>query len=139
MSQKNSKVDLFIRNAGMWQDEFKKLRQIALDCGLTEEIRWSKPCYTYETGNVVILQGFKAYCALLFFKGFLLKDPKHILIKTGENTRVGRQIRFTNVAQITKLEPALKAYIKQAIKIEKSGLKVNLAPISQPVPKELKD
>lgn len=122
----NPKVDAFFKEAGQWRAEMAKLRRIILDCGLTEELKWSKPCYAFQGGNVVVIQPFKAYCALLFFKGTLLKDPKGILVKTGPNTRVGRQIRFTDVREIAKLEPVLKAYINQAIEVEKAGLKVEL-------------
>jgi len=104
----------------------EQLRLVILDSGLTEELKWGKPCYAFQETNVVIIQGFKAYCALLFFKGVLLKDPNGILVKTGENTRVGRQIRFTNVREIVQMETILKAYINQAIEVEKAGLKVDL-------------
>src|SRR3977135_1099550 len=99
---------------------------IILNCGLTEELKWGKPCYTFQNSNIVIIQGFKEYCALLFFKGVLLNDPNGILKKTGENTRGGRQIRFTNVREILKMEPILKSYIYEAIAVEKAGLKVKL-------------
>src|ERR1700733_7456993 len=122
----NPKVDAFLSKATQWREEMKKLRMLLLDCGLTEELKWGKPCYSFQESNVVIIQGFKAYCALLFFKGVLLKDPHNILKKTGVNTRVGRQIRFNNVQEIVKLEPVLKAYIHQAVEVEKAGLKVDL-------------
>ena len=122
----NPKVDAFLKEAGQWREEVTALRKILLGCGLTEELKWSKPCYSFQGGNVIVIQGFKAYCALLFFKGVLLKDPKGILIKTGPNTRVGRQIRFTSVREIERLKPVLKAYAKQAIDLEKAGLKVEL-------------
>ena len=118
----NPKVDEFLNRATKWQPEMKKLREIALSCGLTEEIKWSKPCYTSEGKNIVVIQGFKAYSALLFIKGYLVSDPKHILVKTGENTVVGRQARFTDVKDIVKVEAALKACIKDAISIERSSL-----------------
>jgi uncharacterized protein YdeI (YjbR/CyaY-like superfamily) len=118
----NSKVDEFLDRATKWQPEMKKLREIALSCGLTEEIKWGKPCYTSEGKNIVVIQGFKAYSALLFIKGYLVSDPKHILVKTGENTVVGRQARFTDVKEIVKVEAALKACIKDAIKVEKTSL-----------------
>lgn len=121
----NPRVDAYVSDATQWREETKKLRAILLDCGLTEELKWGKPCYAFETGNVAVIQGFKAFCALLFFKGVLLKDPKGILVKTGENTRVGRQIRFTDARDIIKMESTLKAYIRQAIDVEKSGLKVD--------------
>ncbi|HZV34162.1 MAG TPA: YdeI/OmpD-associated family protein, partial [Verrucomicrobiae bacterium] len=112
---------------------------ILLGCGLDEELKWGKPCYAFEGGNVVVIQGFKACCALLFFKGALLKDPNHVLVKTGENTIVGRQMRFTNVQQIRELEPVVRAYIQEAIEIEKAGLKVDVEKSAAPkIPEELK-
>lgn len=124
MKRTNPKVDAYMSGARKWQEEMEHLRMILLDCGLTEELKWSKPCYVFETSNVIVIQGFKDYCALLFFKGVLLKDPDDILVKTGENTRVGRQIRFTDVREIVRLEPVLKAYVRQAIEVEMAGLKV---------------
>jgi len=135
----NPRVDAYISEATQWREETRKLRAILLDCGLTEELKWGKPCYAFEGSNVVVIQGFKAYCALLFFKGVLLKDPKGILVKTGENTRVGRQIRFTDAREIVKMESTLKAYIQQAIEVEKAGLKVD--PEEEPklnIPNELR-
>lgn len=120
----NPKIDAFLSSAQKWQKEMKKLRSILLDCGLTEELKWGLPCYSFENKNIVIIQGFKDYCALLFFKGFLLNDPEGILIRTGPNTKVGRQVRFTDARQITKLEKVLKAYVYQAIEVERAGLKV---------------
>jgi uncharacterized protein YdeI (YjbR/CyaY-like superfamily) len=122
----NPKVDAFLSQATQWQTEMKKLRMLLLDCGLTEELKWSKPCYSFQNSNVVIIQGFKAYCALLFFKGVLLKDPQGILKKTGVNTRVGRQIRFTQPREMAGMETILKAYVHQAIEVEKAGLKVDI-------------
>jgi uncharacterized protein YdeI (YjbR/CyaY-like superfamily) len=122
----NPKIDEYLSKAKKWHEEIEKLRMIILDCGLTEELKWSAPCYMFQKSNIVIIQGFKEYCALLFFKGVLLNDPKSILKKTGENTQVGRQIRFTNVREIVKLETILKAYIYEAIEVEKAGLKVNI-------------
>lgn len=119
----NPKVDAFLGRAPKWQKEMKTLRSIALDCGLTEELKWGKPCYAFEGKNIVVIQGFKEYCALLFFKGFLLKDPDGILVKTGENTRVGRQARFIDAKDIVKHQRALKACIYEAIEVEKAGLK----------------
>jgi uncharacterized protein YdeI (YjbR/CyaY-like superfamily) len=119
----NPKVDQYLERSRNRREEMEQLRMIVLDCGLTEELKWGKPCYTYQQSNVVIIQGFKQYCALLFFKGFLLDDPEDILVKTGENTRVGRQIRFDNVPEIIKMKPVIKAYIYQAIEVEKAGLK----------------
>jgi uncharacterized protein YdeI (YjbR/CyaY-like superfamily) len=120
----NPKVDNYMGKAKIWRDEMAKLRKITLACGLTEELKWRKPCYAFQGSNVVIIQDFREYCALLFFKGVLLKDPDGILKKTGSNTRVGRQIRFTSVREIVELEPVLKTYIQQAIDVEKAGLKV---------------
>ncbi|MGA3169810.1 MAG: YdeI/OmpD-associated family protein [Chthoniobacteraceae bacterium] len=125
MNRKNPKVDVYLSKVKRRREEIGKLRMIVLDCQLTEELKWGKPCYMFEGKNIVVIQGFKEYCALLFFKGFLLKDPNGILVKTGENTRVGRQIRFTNVREIVKMAPVLKAYIFQAIEVEKAGLKVD--------------
>ena len=119
----NPKVDAFLGRAQQWPKEMKKLRTIALDCGLTEEIKWGKPCYSFEDKNIVVIQGFKEYCAFLFFKGYLLSDNKGILVKTGENTVVGRQARFTDVKEITRVEPILKTYIYEAIEVERSGVK----------------
>ena len=120
----NPKVDAYLNRATKRQEEMQALRMVALDCGLIEELKWGKPCYSFEKSNVVIIQGFKEYSALLFFKGVLLKDPNNILVKTGENTHVGRQIRFTNAHEVVEMEPILKSYIQQAIEIEKAGLKV---------------
>jgi uncharacterized protein YdeI (YjbR/CyaY-like superfamily) len=125
MNKMNPKVDEYLRKAKQWQKEFKKLRMIILDCGLTEELKWGQPCYTFEKSNIVLIHGFKEYCALLFFKGALLNDPNGILIQQTENVQAARQIRFTNVREIVKMEKILKAYIYEAIEVEKAGLKVN--------------
>ena len=122
----NSKVDAYISRTKDWQKELEELRNITLDCGLTEELKWGCPCYTFQKKNVVLIHVFKEYCAFLFFKGALLKDPKGILIQQTENVQVARQIRFTNVREIVKLKPALKAYIFEAIEVEKAGLKAPL-------------
>jgi uncharacterized protein YdeI (YjbR/CyaY-like superfamily) len=121
----NPKVDVYLSKAKKWQEEFEKLRMIILDCQLNEELKWGKPCYTFQKSNIVIIQGFKEYCALMFFKGALLSDANGILFKMGENTQAGRQIRFTNVREIVKMVTVLKAYINEAIEVEKAGLKVN--------------
>ncbi|RZK21021.1 MAG: hypothetical protein EOO86_02435 [Pedobacter sp.] len=120
----NPTVDVFFTTAKKWQKEMLQLRKILLDCGLTEELKWSKPCYIFQGTNIIVIQGFKDYCALLFFKGMLMSNPNGILVKTGENTRVGRQIRFTNVEDIIEMEAVLKMHIFEAIEIEKAGLKV---------------
>ena len=122
----NPKVDFFFSKAKKWQQEFEKLRMIILDCGLTEELKWGKPCYTFQKSNIVLMHGFKEYCALLFLKGALLKDDHDILIQQTENVQSARQIRFTNVREIIKIEHILKSYIKEAIEVEKAGLKINL-------------
>src|ERR1039458_6870656 len=111
----NPKVDWFFTKPSKWQEEYEKLRMIVLDCGLTEELKWGQPCYTFQNNNIVIIHGFKEYCALLFFKGVLLKDAKHILIQQTENVQAGRQIRFTNLKEITEKEKILKAYIFEAV------------------------
>ena len=122
----NPKVDAFLAREKKWQEEFKKLRQIILDCELTEELKWGQPCYALEGNNIVLMHGFKEYCALLFMKGALLKDAKGILIQQTENVQSARQIRFTNVQEINKMEKTLKSYIHEAIEVEKAGLKVEL-------------
>ena len=111
----NAKVDGFLRKAKTWRDEFEKLRMICLDCGLTEELKWGKPCYTFQESNIVLIHGFKDYCALLFFKGALLKDPRGILFQQTENVQAARQIRFTNVRAIVEMKPILESYIKESI------------------------
>jgi uncharacterized protein YdeI (YjbR/CyaY-like superfamily) len=126
MDGMNPKVDGFIARADKWQQEFCKLRSIVLDCGLTEELKWGVPCYTVEDKNVVLIHGFKEYCAILFVKGALLSDAKGILITQTENVQAARQVRFTNAREIDELEPILKAYIFEAIEAEKDGLKVKL-------------
>jgi len=121
----NTKVDFYFEK-GEWHDELAQLRTIVLDCGLTEELKWGCPCYTLNKSNIVLIHVFKEYCALLFFKGALLKDDHGILIQQTEHVQAARQIRFTNVLQILELKPILKACINQAIEIEKAGLKVAL-------------
>ena len=134
----NSKVDLYINNAKIWQEEMEALRAILLDCGLTEELKWGKPCYAFEGKNIVVIQGFKKYCAILFFKGNLLKDPDKVLIKTGENTRVGRQIRIQDVDEILQKADIIIKYIRQAIEVERSGLKEDKEKTIPEYPDELK-
>ena len=131
MNSMNPKVDEYLRKAKTWQEEMKKLRTIVLDCGLTEELKWGCPCYTFEKSNIVLIHGFKEYCALLFFKGALLKDGKGILIQQTENVQAGRQIRFTNFREIVKMKTVLKAYIHEAIEVEKAGLKVKYKKTSE--------
>jgi len=121
----NPKVDFYFNKAKEWQDELELLRKIVLDCGLTEELKWGVPCYTFQKSNIVLMHVFKEYCALLFFKGALLNDANGILIQQTKNVQAARQIRFTNVREIVKMKSILKAYIHEAIEVEKAGLKVN--------------
>ena len=137
MNKTNPKVDFFFDKAKQWQEEYKELRTIILDCDLTEELKWGVPCYTFEKKNVVLIHGFKEYCAVLFVKGVLLKDVKGVLIQQTENVQSARQIRFTNVREIVKMKSILKAYVKEAIEVEKSGLKVELKKTSDyKIPRE---
>ena len=135
----NPKVDEYLSEAEKWQEEFEKLRRIILGCQLTEELKWGKPCYTFQKSNIVIIQGFKEFCALLFCKGALLNDANGILKKPGENTQAARRIPFTNVREIVEMEPILKAYIHEAIEAEKAGLKVTFKKNPEPIPKELRN
>ena len=121
----NPRVDEHLDKAQKWQDELERLRMIVLDCQLlAEELKWGGPCYTLQNSNVVLIHSFKEYCALLFFKGTLINDPHRILIRQSENVQASRQIRFTSLREIVELEPILKAYILDAIEVEKAGLKV---------------
>src|SRR6478609_3417845 len=131
MNSMNSKVDWFFDKDTQWQKEFQKLRTIILDCNLTEELKWGQPCYTFEKSNIVLMHGFKDYCALLFFKGTLLKDKKKILIQQTENVQAARQIRFTSVKEIDKLKTIIKAYVYEAVEVEEAGLKVNYKRTSE--------
>ena len=123
-SATNPRVDWFFDKDTRWRKEYEKLRQIILGCGLTEELKWGCPCYTFENTNIVLIHGFKEYCALLFFKGALLADSDGILIRQTENVQSARQIRFTSVQQITKMERTLKGYVYEAIEVERAGLQV---------------
>src|SRR5262245_38760863 len=125
-SEMNPKVEFFFAKESKWQKEYEKLRDIILECGLTEELKWGCPCYTDQKTNIVLIHGFKDYCALLFFKGALLGDPEGILIQQTKNVQSARQIRFTNLQQIVKVKNALKAYVYEAIEVEKAGLKVKM-------------
>ncbi|MGB5553231.1 MAG: DUF1801 domain-containing protein [Flavobacteriaceae bacterium] len=132
------KVDDFIEKAQNWQQAYEQLRRIVLDCQLTEEFKWRQPCYSYQGKNIAIIGGFKDYCALMFFKGSLLKDTEDILESPGENTQSGRLIRFTKVQEIVEMEATLKAYIFEAVEVEKAGLKVKLKKTSDyEIPEEL--
>src|SRR5438270_1236845 len=132
----NRKVDGYLRKS-KWQEELEKLRRIILDCGLTEELNWGKPCYTFQESNIAILQGFKEFCALLFAKGALLNDPDGVLKKFG--WQAARRIPFTNVREIVEMEPILKAYIREAIEAEKAGLKVTYKKNPEPIPEEFQN
>jgi uncharacterized protein YdeI (YjbR/CyaY-like superfamily) len=131
MNSMNPRVDWFFSKSKKWQKESVKLRSIILDCPLTEELKWGCPCYTSQKRNIVLIHVFKEYCALLFFKGALLKDADGILIQQTENVQAARQIRFTQVREIVQMEPLLKAYIHEAIQVEKAGLKVKLKKTSE--------
>ena len=124
MIRMNAKVDFYFSKGKNWQKELEKLRMIVLDCGLTEELKWGCPCYTFQKSNVVLIHVFKEYCALLFFKGALLSDANGILIQQTKNVQAARQLRFTNVREIAKTEKTVKAYIYEAIEVQKAGLKV---------------
>lgn len=139
-SRLNPKVDEFLSKSKKWREEFEKLRKIVLDCELTEEFKWMHPCYTLEGKNIVLIHGFKEYCALLFHKGALLKDPQGILIQQTENVQAARQIRFTDIHQIVEQEAIVKAYIMEAINVEKAGLEVSLKKNEDyTVPEELQN
>jgi len=122
----NPKVDWYFEKNEKWQKETRKLRTIILDCGLTEELKWGCPCYTYESSNVVLIHVFKEYCAVLFFKGALLADPDGILVQQTENVQAARQVRFTNIKEVKERERILKTYIYEAIEVERAGLQVKL-------------
>src|SRR5580765_550649 len=124
MNNMNPKVDFYFDKEKKWHKEIARLRNIVLDCGLTEELKWGVPCYTLQKSNIVLIHVFKEYCALLFFKGALLKDADGILIQQTKNVQAARQIRFTSVSEIVQMEPILKSYIHEAIEVEKTGLKV---------------
>ena len=133
----NAKIDLYLSKAKKWQEEMKKLRAIVLSCSLTEELKWGVPCYMFQERNILVIHGFKEYCGLLFFKGALLKDADAVLIKQTANVQAARQIRFTNVQEIVAMEPIIKAYIYEAIEVEKAGLKVNFKKTAEfTVPEE---
>ena len=136
----NPKVDFYFAKVVKWQKEVEKLRTILLDCGLTEELKWGKPCYIFNSTNVVLIHDFKEYCALLFFKGALLKDANSILIQQTDNVQAARQMRFTELKQITELKAVIKAYVYEAIEVEKAGLKVPLKKTREfAMPDEFKD
>ncbi|GAA3945386.1 YdeI/OmpD-associated family protein [Chitinophaga oryziterrae] len=136
----NPKVDFYFSKNEKWQKELEQLRKIVLDCGLTEELKWGVPCYTFQNSNIVLIHVFKEYCALLFFKGALLNDANGILIQQTKNTQAARQIRFTNAREIVEMKAILKAYIYEAIEVEKVGLKVNLKTTAElTIPEEFQN
>jgi uncharacterized protein YdeI (YjbR/CyaY-like superfamily) len=138
--QMNPAVDAVLDKAKHWREEFAALRRIILDRGLTEELKWGNPCYVFEARNIVLIHGFKEYCALLFFKGALMKDPNGILIRQTANVQAGRQIRFTDAGEISQLTPVLKSYLDDAIAVEKAGLKVPLKKTTEyKIPKEFQN
>lgn len=132
----NPNIDDHINQSKQWNDELNALRTIILDCELTESLKWGKPCYTFQGKNIVIIQGFKNYFALLFFKGGIMKDPHHLLLKMGENTQAGRQLRFENVQDIVDKKQIVKDYIFEAIEIEERGEKVEIKKEATPIPEE---
>ena len=135
----NPKVDWYFNKVSMWQESFLSLREIILDCNLVEELKWGLPCYTHSGKNIVVIQDFKEYCAIMFFKGALLKDAKNILVQLTDNVQSARQIRFTTLKEVLKNKSNIKAYIKEAVENEKAGKKVELKKLSDyPIPEEFK-
>jgi uncharacterized protein YdeI (YjbR/CyaY-like superfamily) len=140
MNKMNPKVDEYLSKVKEWREEMETLRRIILDCKLTEVLKWGRPCYMFQTSNIVIIQGFKEYCAIMFFKGALLKDANGILVKPGKSTQAGRQIRFTNAREIIEMENILKTYILEALEVEKAGLKVKFKQTSDfEIPEEFQN
>ncbi len=138
MTTTNPKVDAYVSRARKWQDETKKLRAILLDCGLGEELKWGKPCYTFEDSNLAIIQGFKDHCSLMFFKGSLLEDTDGVLVRPGENSQAQMRVQFTSVRQIDEMEPVLRALVDQAKAVEQAGMKVDFGERREPeLPEEL--
>lgn len=136
----NPKVNFYFNKAEKWREEMERLRTIVLGCGLTEELKWGVPCYTFQKSNIVLIHAFKEYCAVLFFKGVLLNDANGILVQQTENTQAARQIRFTDIREIVKMKIILKAYVYEAIEMEKAGLKVNLKKTTElPIPEEFQN
>jgi uncharacterized protein YdeI (YjbR/CyaY-like superfamily) len=137
MNHLNPQVDRYLSKAKQWREETEKLRKLCLEGGLTEELKWGKPCYMFRGANVAIIQGFKESCALMFFKGALMKDSKKIMEKPGESSQAAQRIKFTSVADVQKMEATLKAYIREALAVEKAGLQVEYKKNPEPVPEEL--
>ena len=138
-SKRNPRVAFFFDKDSKWQAEYEKLRTICLSAGLTELLKWGQPCYSLDNANIVLIHGFKDYCALLFFKGALLKDPKGLLVQQTENVQSARQLRFTNLKEITRLQATIKSYITDAIRVEKSGLKMQFKSVKEfKMPEEFK-
>jgi uncharacterized protein YdeI (YjbR/CyaY-like superfamily) len=127
----NPDVEFYFENDGRWKDHINHLRSILLDCGLIEQLKWGCPCYVFNNSNVVLIHVFKEYCALLFFKGALLKDPDGLLVQQTKNVQAARQLRFTDTRQIKRIAPVIKSYIYEAIEVEKAGLKVKLKKTSE--------
>ena len=135
----NLKVDKFLSRAKKWQEEMEQLRMICLDCELNEELKWGKPCYSFQKNNIAIIQPFKETCALMFFKGVLLQDPHDILEKPGKNSRIARRVTFTGAQEIAEMEPVLKDYIYEAIEVEKAGIDVEVEENPEPIPEEFQE
>lgn len=136
MNRINPEVDAYLSRTKEWQEAIVQLRMICLDCDLTEELKWGKPCYSFQGNNIAIIQPFRETCALMFFKGVLLKDPQGVLEKPGEHSRVARRIPFTSVREIDDMEPVVKSYIREAIEVEKAGLEVDAEKKKEPIPQE---
>jgi uncharacterized protein YdeI (YjbR/CyaY-like superfamily) len=135
----NPEVDWFFSKTGKWQEAFQELRETVLDCSLTEELKWGCPCYTHQKNNIVLIHGFKDYCALLFMQGALLKDPKKILVQQTKNVQSARQIRFSGIGDVLKNKATIKAYIKEAVKNDNAGLKVGMKETTEyEIPEEFK-
>lgn len=134
---RNAKLDPYFRKLKQWKEEFELLRETVLECGLTEDFKWMRPCYTSGGKNIVLIHGFKHYCALLFHKGALLKDPHGVLVRQTENVQLPRQIRFTGVDEIRKMRPVIQEYIREAIEVEKAGAPADAARPEIPIPDEL--
>jgi uncharacterized protein YdeI (YjbR/CyaY-like superfamily) len=136
----NPKVDWYFTKNKRWQEEIEALRSIVLDCGLNEELKWGCPCYTFEESNIVLIHVFKEYCALLFFKGALMKDPNGVLIQQTQNVQAARQMRFTNLQEVEMRKRIIKSYVREAIQVEKSGAKVPMKKTAEfSIPEEFQD
>lgn len=137
MKTTNAKIDAFLKDAEKWREEMEALRSIALDCGLSEELKWGKPCYSFKNGNVAIIQPFKDRCAFMFFKGALLNDPGGLLERPGPNSHAARRMMFSDVEEVVRLEPRLRVLISEATEVETAGMQVPGRKDPVPIPEEL--